>query len=243
MLKKILTYTVAAIALGYLGFALLFLTGKEEGELCKGIDIEIHDKGYGAISVEEIEELIQRKNGKLAGEPLDEIDCSKLELLINSLSVVEECQCFKTHKGFVGMNITCKIPILQVYDIDGREFCIDKKGDIIEGINSAVYLPVASGFINRTMAKKELLVLAEFLNSDRFWNEQIEQIFFTAKGDILLIPRIGNHTIELGKIENIEKKLDKLRKFYEKGLNTVGWNKYKRINIEFEEQVICTKKQ
>ena len=40
----------------------------------------------------------------------------------------------------------------------------------------------------------------------------------------------------------IEKKLDKLKEFYTEGLNEVGWNKYDRINIEFEKQVICTKK-
>lgn len=242
MLKKILTYGVAIIALGYIVFALLVLTKREKGELCKGVEISIHDKGYGAISAEEIEELIHRKHGKFTGVPLDKIDCEKLELLINSLSVVEKCQCFKTHKGLVGINISCKIPILHAYDVSGREFYIDKKGDIIEGINNAVYLPVASGFINRDMAKNELLTLAEFMQENRFWNEQVEQIFFTAQGNIILIPRIGSHTIELGKIDNIEKKLKKLRKFYEKGLNTIGWDKYKRINIEFEEQVICTKK-
>ncbi len=242
MLKKILTYVVAAIALCYIAFALLVLTRGEQGKVCQGVEITIHDKGYGTISAEEIEELIHRKHGKFKGVALDNIDCEKLELLINSLSVVEECQCFKTHKGFVGINIDCKIPILHAYDVSGREFYIDKKGDIIEGINSAVYLPVASGFINRSMAKNELLTLAEFMQENRFWNEQVEQIFFTAQGNIILVPRIGNHTIELGKIDNLEKKLDKLRKFYEKGLNTIGWDKYRKINIEFEEQVICTKK-
>ena len=87
-----------------------------------------------------------------------------------------------------------------------------------------------------------MLTIARFLQDNRFWNEQIEQIFFTAKKEVLLVPRIGNHTIELGCVNNLEKKLEKLRKFYQKGLNTVGWNKYKKINIEFDKQVICTKR-
>lgn len=240
MLKKILTYGVAITALCYIVFALIALTKREE-DVCKGIEIGINDKGYGTISPEEIEELITIKSGKIKGRPLDKIDCGKLEQIINSLSVVEECQCFKTHKGYIGVRIKSKIPILHAYDASGAEFYIDKKGDIIEGINNAVYLPVASGFIKRDMAKNELLTIAEFMRENRFWNEQTEQIFFTANGEIILIPRIGRHVIELGKIDNIEKKLDKLKKFYKKGLNTVGWNKYKKINIEFEEQVICTK--
>ena len=243
MLKKILSYVAAIIALGYLAFALIFLTGKEEDELCKGVDISIEDGEQGSISAEDIEELINRKHGKLKNTPLDEIDCNKLELLINSLSIVKECQCFKTHKGYIGINIDCKIPILRAYDLEGKEFYIDKNGDIIEGVNSAVYLPVANGFITRSMGKEELLTLALFLQDNRFWNEQIEQIFFTAKRDVILVPRIGEHTIELGKPEKLDKKLDKLERFYKKGLNNVGWNKYEKVNIEFEKQVICTKKR
>jgi cell division protein FtsQ len=131
---------------------------------------------------------------------------------------------------------------MQVFDINGREFHIDDKGAVIDGISNAMYLPVANGFITTEMARKELLTIARFLQDNRFWNEQIEQIFFTAKKEVLLVPRIGNHTIELGCVNNLEKKLDKLRKFYQKGLNTVGWNKYKKINIEFDKQVICTKR-
>lgn len=242
MLKKILTYTVAVIAFGYLLFALLFLTKKEEGEVCQGVDISIDDDGYGVISAEDIEELLTKNGEELKGNRLDDIDCNRIEQYINALSAVEECQSFKTHKGHIGIRITGKIPVLRAYDISGREFYIDKKGNIIEGINNAVYLPVASGFITRDMAKKELLIFAEFMQENRFWNEQVEQIFFNAKGNVILIPRIGNHTIELGKVDKLEEKLDKLKKFYEKGLGTVGWNKYKKINIEFEKQVICTKK-
>lgn len=243
MLKKIISYTVAIAALGYLVFALLVLTKKEEEELCKGVEISIEDEERGTISSEDIEELINRKNGKLKGRPIDHIDCNKLESLIKSLSIVEDCQCFKTHKGYIGISIDCKIPILRAYDINGKEFYIDKNGDIIEGVNSAIYLPVASGFITREMGKKELLTLALFMQDNRFWNEQTEQIFFTAKGDVILVPRIGSHTIEVGKPERLEEKLEKLEKFYKNGLNNVGWNKYEKINIEFEKQVICTKKR
>ena len=142
----------------------------------------------------------------------------------------------------MGITIDCKIPIMQAFDINGREFFIDRKGTIIEGMHNAVYLPVASGFITRDMARKELLALATFLHDNRFWNEQIEQIYFTAKKDIILVPRVGNHTVEFGKAEKIEEKFGKLLKFYEKGLNTIGWNKYKKINVEFDKQVICTKR-
>ena len=242
MFKKILIYSAAAIAAGYIAFALLFLTKEEEGALCKGLKISITDGGAGALTNEKVASLLSVKGIDPVNKAIESINCQEIENVIGKLSVVEECQAYKTHRGYIGIDIDCKIPIMQAFDINGREFYIDDKGTIIEGIHNAMYLPVANGFITPEMADKELLTIARFLQENRFWNEQIEQIFFTAKKEVLLVPRIGNHTIELGGVNNLEKKLDKLRKFYKKGLNTIGWNKYKKINIEFDKQVICTKR-
>ena len=53
----------------------------------------------------------------------------------------------------------------------------------------------------------------------------------------------GDHLVYLGKLENFEDKLARLKEFYKKGLNRVGWNKYSRINLEFNNQIICTKRE
>ena len=42
--------------------------------------------------------------------------------------------------------------------------------------------------------------------------------------------------------EFIEKKLERLETFYRYGLSQAGWNKYKLINLEFDNQIICKKK-
>ena len=43
--------------------------------------------------------------------------------------------------------------------------------------------------------------------------------------------------------DHFEDKLDRLKTFYGKALNEVGWNKYSRISLEFSNQIICTKHQ
>ena len=56
-------------------------------------------------------------------------------------------------------------------------------------------------------------------------------------------PTAGDHLVYLGKLENFENKLARLKEFYQKGLNQVGWNKYSRISLEFSNQIICTKRE
>ena len=58
-----------------------------------------------------------------------------------------------------------------------------------------------------------------------------------------LVPRVGDHIVYLGRLEQVEQKLDRLKRFYEQGLNKVGWNKYRRISVEFGNQVICTRRE
>ena len=63
------------------------------------------------------------------------------------------------------------------------------------------------------------------------------------KGDVELVPRVGNHVVYLGRLDGYEHKLARLKEFYEKGLSRVGWDKYSRISVEFDNQVICTKRR
>jgi cell division protein FtsQ len=52
---------------------------------------------------------------------------------------------------------------------------------------------------------------------------------------------VGNHRILLGQIEYYRENLEKLKLFYEKGLNQMGWNQYSIINLKYKNQVVCTK--
>ena len=84
--------------------------------------------------------------------------------------------------------------------------------------------------------------MAEYIHDNDFWNKQIEQITVSSKDEVTLYPRVGNHTIVLGNTQNYKDKLDRMLLFYEKGLPKVGWNKYKTINLAFNGQIVCTKR-
>ncbi len=243
MLKKILTAIATTAAAIYIILALTCFTNRPIGEICHDIDINISNNDHDIISKEKIYNILSNSDIQLWERPIDSILCYEIEELIKRESAIEDCECYKTHSQKIGINITCKTLIMHVFDNKGNEYHIDPNGDIIQNIPTAVYLPVATGNIDEKMTKNELLTIANYLNEERFWMEQIEQIHFTEKKDIILTPRVGNHTIEIGKAENVVEKLDKLKKFYIDGLNKIGWNKYNKLNIELGNQIICTKKE
>jgi cell division protein FtsQ len=242
MLKKIAIIFAVIVATVYLVFALFFLDILPAETKCRGVEIVISDNDLQALSVESIEKQLKQKGLDPRGKEMETISTEKIEKMLLESSIVKDCQCYKTHKNLIGIRISCKRPIIQVYDQTSGEYCLDSDGTIIRNVQNAIYLPVASGDIGSDETKNSLVEIALFLQDNRFWREQVEQIHVTPKQEIILVPRIGNHLVELGKADNLETKLEKLKEFYTEGLNKVGWNKYDRINVEFDKQVICTKK-
>lgn len=56
-----------------------------------------------------------------------------------------------------------------------------------------------------------LIQICIILQENEFWNDQIEQIYVYPDNDIELIPRVGNHRIMLGTLDEFEEKLANLK--------------------------------
>jgi cell division protein FtsQ len=89
---------------------------------------------------------------------------------------------------------------------------------------------------------RELFKIATYVDKDAFWKAQIEQIFVTAESELILVPKVGNHTIYFGNTDDMEAKFNKLMVFYKEALSRVGWDKYNSIDLRFRNQIVCKKK-
>ena len=243
MLKKILIYTFWIILAGYMLFALVIIPNIPDNNRCKGVVINVSNDENGNLSNENIVDLLCCNGLDPYGKLIDSIRCTEIEMCINEISLVKECQAYKTTDRFIAIEIDCREPILKVNDSNGNEYYIDSDGNRITGVHKAIHLPVATGDISEEMQKTDLKEIASAIYNNEFWLAQIQQIHFDVDGGIILVPRVGSHIIEFGKAEEIAEKLEKLYTFYTKGLNKVGWDKYEKLNIEYNDKVICTKKK
>ncbi len=97
-----------------------------------------------------------------------------------------------------------------------------------------------------TAADGDFCRLTEFIQSivnDSFWSAEVTQLVITTsdRGEIVmgLIPRSGNFYIDLGDTHNCSTKLQNVRKFYDKVLRNVGWDKYSKISVRYDGQIVC----
>lgn len=101
--------------------------------------------------------------------------------------------------------------------------------------------PLRSDSLNAQMCS--LLTLANFLDAESKYGDMIDQIYVERDGDIMMVPKLGNHVVELGTADDLDSKFESLLAFYRKGMPRAGWDTYSRVSLKYHGQVVCTKRQ
>lgn len=230
---------------GYLVYSVLAMTDRhEDTRLCRGVDLHITDSlHFDLIDEEMVLAVLQEHSIDPVGMPLEEIEPEKIEATLLMHPLVGKVQCYKTGGDMLRINLSSKVPLVRVINNRGQDFYVDSRGEILTQRSLAVQLPVATGYIDRQFAAGELLEVVRVIDRSEFWKAQVEQINVTKDGQIELVPRVGDHLLILGTAQDVENKLQRLMNFYEKGLDNVGWNKYRSISVAYENQVVCKKRK
>jgi cell division protein FtsQ len=166
-----------------------------------------------------------------------------IEEKLRAVDMIEHAECYKTQSGHVCINIRQRIPVVRVMAENGDDYYVDNNGGTLrpKGFNSDVI--VATGFISRSYAQKRLAKLANEIQADPFWKNQVVQLNVLDDGSVEIVPRVGEHIAYIGQPVGVARKLDRLAKFYRYGLSHAGWNRYSRISVEFDNQIICKRRK
>ncbi len=244
MLKKLFIFLFLILVTVYLIVAATVLNGKPTEAVCPGMELVINDSiDYGFISKREILRLLNNKKLSPIGKKISEINVRELEEELKKHPLIGNAECYRTPGNRIGIEITQRVPILRVMAANGEQYYIDDKAHTMPVPNSAANVAIVTGHVDKAFATKELYEFGMFLQKNPLWKAQIQQINVTTAKELELVPQVGDHIIFLGKPNHYENKFERLKTFYKKGLNEIGWNKYSRISLEFDNQIICTKKE
>lgn len=258
MFRKILTYLGYIILLAALGgyfFCALMLEKKGKAkEICRSVKVTLLDSAQNKfVTPQEVTDIIDGFTGKPVGKRNNEIDLNIIEELLNKRSAIKNAQVSLTKKGKMSINITQRRPVLRIQTPNGG-FYVDETEYIFPLVETFTsYVPIVSGHIpliinsqHRGKALEDdknwisrILKMGYFLDKNPFWSAQIEQIYIDANGDILLFPRVGNHKIIFGDLNDIDEKFNKLYAFYKNVIPAEGWDKYGSVNLKYKNQIVC----
>jgi cell division protein FtsQ len=227
----------------YLLFAVtVFNRPDDKATVCTEVNIDVADgQSEGILTPAEVKQLLLKQRAYPLAQPMQFVSTRKMEEVLVQNPFVADAECYKTQNGHVCIRITQRRPVLHVMPASGEQYYLDANGDILPHTKLANDLLVATGAISRKYAQERLAPIAAQLVDDSFWQDQTVQLNVLSDGTLELIPRVGDHVVYLGAPINIPQKLERLRKFYKYGLSHAGWDRYERISVEFDNQIICKK--
>jgi cell division protein FtsQ len=224
-------------------FLLSFTHQRHNEKRCVDYRIELVDENTSLVTRGEIILLMESIQDSIVGKFINEIPIFAIEQKIEALNNVKNAEVFIDMDGILHVDVDQKKAMLRISPVGRKDFYMDAKGSIFNlSTNYTEHILVANGNIEDSTDFYDALTLANYISSDSLWKSQIIQIYFKKNKEIELIPRVGNHRIVLGDITNYEDKFRKLFLFYQRGVNQVGWNNYKEINLKFKNQIVCVKK-
>lgn len=184
--------------------------------------------------------LIENKTDVKSIEKV-EVNLDKLEKSINKHPMIEKSEVYVSVDGVLKAIVHQKKPIARFFD-DYGSFYIDYEGNKMPlSDNYTARVPIVSGQINKEN-KKSLSDLLKMIYDDDFLKKNIIGIQILPDDNLIMANRNFNYEIEFGKIMNVEKKFKDYKAFFQKAILDSTLYKYKKINLRFTPQVICTRK-
>ena len=255
--KRLFVASDIVIAI-YLTLAFVSFDKKGDSKaLCSKVNIDIADNAAGGfLDAKVIKERLQKTGYYPIGRPLTNVDTRGIEEMLRRSPFVKTAECYKTEGGYVYISVTQRMPVIRIKADNGDDYYVDDHDCIMPRSSYTSDLIIASGNINRWYAINYISPLGKAIMQNDVWKNLIEQIHITPELGVELVPRIGDHIVYIGRLPEIndkrkhekdidlfiEKKMTRLEKFYKYGLSQVGWNKYSYVNIEFDNQIICKRK-
>jgi len=256
--KKLLIALIDLTLVIYLAVAVTAFNKPDVGsQTCTKLIINIEDEATnGFIKPAEISERLMAAKLHPLNKPMRYIDARKIEEKLKQSPFVKTAECYKTQNGHVYITLTQRMPIVRIKSANGDDYYLDDNDCVMPNSKYTSDLIIATGNVSRHFAANYISPMSKVIMSNNFWENQIEQINVLPDLSIELVPRVGDHIIMIGQLPEgkskkertkliedfLANKLDRIEKFYRYGLPKAGWNKYEYINVEYDNQIICTRR-
>ncbi len=219
---------------------------------CRGIDIQISGvKEFVFLDRQDILRFLVREEGNPEGKTLAGFNLRHLEKSLKQNVWVKDAELFFDNNLLLHVNILEREPVARIFTRSGSSFYMDSSGYKMPlSDKMAVKLPVFTNFPagktgsvnNDSMLLRHIQKIAGYIKENEFWMAQVAQVDILPDKNFELVPTIGNHIIQFGNGEHVENKFKSLLIFYRQVLRRAGFHAYNRLNVQFANQLIATRR-
>lgn len=233
------------VFLGFVVFVSLFsfATVRHNNRTLGALNLNLdQESGVRFIKEESLINELGSKFENLNSTSIKELNIKEIEAVLESNPFVKSAEVYQEIEGNLAIQIVQETPFARV-NTGKKEFYIAETLKVMPLSN--VYSPdvmMVGGEVHESEFEdlKELIL---FIKADKLLKKHIVAIKKQAPNSFILLVNKGEYIIEFGDLKNKEEKFDKLKLFYAQYLNKVGLNYYEKINLNFNNQIVATKRK
>lgn len=191
------------------------------------------------ITNETVSKLLIQNYGSAKNMPKETLALNTLEIALKSNPMIKTAEVYVAVNGTLNAEIEQRTPIARVRT--NTSYYIDDEGFYMPLSNNyTARVPLVTGFVEKNNLKP-IYVVAKKIRQDEFLKKHVIEINQNKNKDIYLRLRQCSFLVQLGNTNHLQKKINNLKVFYQKSLKEKTLNTYSKVNLQFNNQVVCTK--
>ena len=226
-----------------LAAGILWARGKYMGELCTAVDVEVINADSTAfVTPQGVLTDLKGQGIKIVGKHMSQINASDIEEALRHSPYLENADIVKCQDGRVLIRVSQLVPVLRVFDGE-QSYYMNRAGKHMAA--TAFYhcdVPVVRGHFTRKYSPMRLLPLIDYVESDSVLSSLVTMYQVTDTNNIILVPNISGHVVNIGNADGFENKFAKLKQFYSQVMPKRGWNTYDTISVKWNHQIVATRR-
>ncbi|MDR9456468.1 MAG: hypothetical protein RI572_03560 [Salegentibacter sp.] len=232
-------YIKAMFLLGLVAFLYGFAEYRHKSRKISEVNIEFLEDENLYVTEEAVNKLLIQNNLELTSIDKETLDLNRVEILLKNHDMIENAEVYLNLDGKLKADISQRKPIGRV--VGNSSFYLDKNGKVMPlSPYYSARVPLLFGFDDDNVS--EVYPLVNYIKNDKFLTQHITGIRRLNGGKFELEMRKLDFSVYFGKVEEIPLKFNNFKVFYKKALKDDKLDAYKKVNLQFGNQVVCTKK-
>ena len=172
------------------------------------------------------------------------VDLQGIEDRLNAIDNIEHAVVERLADNTILVTVTPMVPVARVFGSDNRSYYINAAGKrLTAGSRFHLDVPVISGDFDSAHPATDILPLVRYIEGNPDWRALVSQYKVDPRTrDVILVPMIRGHVINLGDTSALASKLDRVMTMYREVLPLKGWDYYDTLSVKWGGQCVASRR-
>ena len=221
----------------------LWARGKSKSEHCTTVDVVVvNSDSTTFVTPEGVLNDLKSQGIQLKGKRMDDIDATAIEQSLRNSPYLENADIVKCQDGRILIKVSQIVPVLRIFD-GAESYYVNRVGKRMAATpNYHCDVPVVQGHFTKQYPVTRILPLVEYIERDSLLHSLVTMYCVRDTNNIIIVPDISGHVVNIGNARDFENKFAKLKLFYREVMPKRGWNAFDTISVKWDHQVVATRR-